>query len=170
MARADYNSKAHPAISLRASTPGGTATARVAGTAADVQLMTEEMLSQICQQAFSRIPAALNAFMVYSSHWVEERIGERIAKCLGEQYVHTISFHTGGFTNRRVRTVCQGLRQYVKWSRPSPFECWACWSTYMWGCVEYHDPEYIMRESCQAVPDLESACKRRCVQEMPMHV
>ena len=141
MARAVYNSKAHPALSLRASTPGGTAKARVPGTVADVQMMTEEIMNQICRQAFSRIPDELNAFMVYSSHWIEERIGERIAKCLGEQYVHTISIHTSGFTNRRVRTVCQGLRHYVKWSRPSPFECWECWSTYLWGCVEYHDPE-----------------------------
>ena len=88
-----------------------------------------------------RIPDGLNAFKAYSSHWIEGRIGGRIAKCLGENYVHTISFHTGGFTNKRVRTVCQGLRHYVKWSRPSPLECWECWSTYLWGCVEYHDPE-----------------------------
>ena len=141
MARAVYNSKAHPALSLRASTPGGTATARVAGTAADVRLMDEETVKQICRQAFLRIPDGLSAFMSYSLVWIEQRIGGRIAKCLGENYVHTISFHTGGFTNKRVRTVCQGLRHYVKWSRPSPLECWECWSTYLWGCVEYHDPE-----------------------------
>ena len=141
MARAVYSRTTHPVLSLRASTLGGTTEVQVPGTVADVQMMTEEVMNQICRQAFAKIPDELNAFMVYSSYWIEERIGERIAECLGEPYVHTISIHTGGFTNRRVRTVCQGLRHYVKWSRPSPFECWMCWSTYMWGCVEYHDPE-----------------------------
>ena len=168
MARAVYNSKAHPALSLRASTPGGTAKTRVPGTVADVQMMTEEVMNQICRQASAKIPDGLNAFMVYSSHWIEERIGERIATYLGEQYVHIIPLHTSGFTNRPVRTVCQSLRHYIKWSRPSPFECWACWSTYMWGCVEHHDPEQIMRESCQAVPELESTYKRRCVRDQWM--
>ena len=114
MARAVYNSKAHPALSLRASTPGGTAKARVPGTVADVQMMTEKVMNQICRQASAKIPDGLNAFMVYSSHWIEERIGERIANYLGEQYVHTIPLHTSGFTNRPVRTVCQSLRHYIK--------------------------------------------------------
>ena len=42
------------ALSVRASTPGGTATARVASTAADAQVMTEETMKQICRQAFLR--------------------------------------------------------------------------------------------------------------------
>ena len=165
MARAVYNRKTHPVLSLRASTLGGTTEVQVPGSVADVQMMTEEVMNQICRQASAKIPDGLNAFMVYSSHWIEERIGERIATYLGEQYVHIIPLHTSGFTNRPVRTVCQSLRHYIKWSRPSPFECWACWSTYMWGCVEYHDPEQIMRESCQAIPKPESAYKRRCVRD-----
>ena len=56
------------ALSVRASTPGGTATARVAGTAADAQVMTEETMKQICRQAFLRVPDGLNAFMGYSSY------------------------------------------------------------------------------------------------------
>ena len=62
MARAVYSRTTHPVISLRASTLGGTTEAYEPDTVAGVQMMTEEVMNQICRQASAKIPDGLNAF------------------------------------------------------------------------------------------------------------
>ena len=87
-------------------------------------------------------PAVIEArkmFLIFTTEFIEKRIGERVAKFLGEKFVHTISLHTGPLSNPRVRAVCQGQRQLVLWSRPSPYPLWACWAVYLWWCIQYHN-------------------------------
>ena len=62
MARAVYTHRSHPVLSLRASTLGGTTVVQVPGSVADIQMMTEEVMNQICRQASAKIPDGLNAF------------------------------------------------------------------------------------------------------------
>ena len=48
MARAVYTHRSHPVLSLRASTLGGTTVVQVPGSVADIQMMTEEVMNQLC--------------------------------------------------------------------------------------------------------------------------
>ena len=54
MARAVYKHRPHTVSSLRASTLGGTTEVQAPGSVADVQLMTEEVMNQVCRQASAR--------------------------------------------------------------------------------------------------------------------
>ena len=144
-----FNNMRGTIANLRTATCGGNAEARII-LAEDVNSMTYPMVEEICVNGFGSVtdnngpspPVVIQArktFLIFTTEFIEKRIGERVAKFLGEKFVHTISLHTGPLSNPRVRAVCQGQRQLVLWSRPSPFPLWACWATYLWWCIEYHN-------------------------------
>ena len=144
-----FNNMRGTVVTARTATCGVNAEARIV-LDEDVNLVDYPLLEKMCMNGFgsvhdnsgvlqSDVVEDRNAFLIYTTEFIERRIGERIAKFLGENFVHTISLHTGPLSNPRMRAVCQGLRHLVLWSRPKPYPLWACWATYLWGCIQYHD-------------------------------